>query len=160
MSADGELERLSADDHAFIDALITRLRSLPPGGRLVQLAFVALGIAAAWMALRAQNWALLALSAAATLGMLWFTRPGRYIARIQRAAAGGHKRVRVARVDDRYADEHVFVLVLDGIPTAVDRRWFDRCQRGDRVCLDTLPGTEVLVGLRVIEAAHGPDGPP
>lgn len=152
MSADdGELARLTAADHALIGELITTLGERRTTQRMIQGAFVLLGAGSAAFAIRARNWWVLALSVVATGVVLWLSRSGRGVARIQEDAAQGHKRVRVARVDDRYADDDHNVLVLDGIATAVERRWFEACQRGDRVQLDTLPRSGVLLAIRPIE---------
>lgn len=151
MSDDPERARLSAADHAYIEELVERLGRLPAEGQTLRLVLGLFGLLSAAFALRARNWWLLALSLGATLAMLWFTRAARAIGRVQRDAADGHKRVRRAEVSDRYCDEQLFVLVLDGVPTAVDKRWFDACGRGDAVYLDTLPRSGVLVGIRRIE---------
>lgn len=152
MSADdGELARLTAEDHALIGELVSTLGERQTTSRMIQGAFLLLGIGSAAFAIRARNWLILGLSVVATGVVLWLSRPGRGIARIQEDAAQGHKRIRVAHVDDRYADDDHDVLVLDGVATAVERRWFAACQRGDRVQVDTLPRSGVLLAIRPIE---------
>lgn len=149
--ADGDLERLTADDHALIGALIERLSSHQTTQRMIRGAFVLLGVGTGMFAWRAQNWAVLGLSVFATGAMLWLTRGGRGVAALERDAASGHKRVRRARVDDKYSDDDVNVLVLDGVATAVESRWFNGCARGDDVFLDTLPQSGTLLAIRKVE---------
>lgn len=147
----GELERLTAADHALIGALIERLSTQQTTQRMIRGAFVLLGLGTAMFAWRAQNWAVLGLSVAATGAMLWLTRGGRGVAALQKDAAAGHKRVRRAHVDDKYSDDDVNVLVLDGVATAVEARWFQVCARGDDVWLDTLPHSATLLAIRKAE---------
>ena len=145
---DGELERLTAADHALIGALIERLATQQTTHRMIRGAFVLLGLATVMFALRAANYLVVGVSVVSTGVMLWLTRGGRGVGALQTDAAAGHKRVRRAHVDDKYSDDDVNVLVLDGVATAVEPRWFQACARGDDVWLDTLPKSGTLLAIR------------
>ncbi|MGK0361781.1 MAG: hypothetical protein ACI9U2_004099 [Bradymonadia bacterium] len=152
MSMDeGELTRLTATDHALIGALTERLSDQKTNQWMIRGAFVLLGLGTAMFAWRAQNWAILGVSVFATGAMLWLTRSGRGIAALERDAASGQKRVRRAHIDDKYSDDDVNVLVIDGIATAVERRWFSVCARGDDVWLDSLPHSGTLLAVRKVK---------
>lgn len=148
---EGELTRLTAADHVLIGALTERIAGQKTTQWMIRGAFVLLGLGTAMFALRAENWAVLGVSVVATGAMLWLTRSGRGIAALERDAASGHKRVRRAHIDDKYSDDDVKVLVIDGVATAVEARWFGVCARGDDVWLDSLVHSGTLLAIRKAE---------
>jgi hypothetical protein len=147
---EGELRPLTADDHALIGMLIESLGKQQTTQRGLRIAFLLLGLGSAMFAIRARNWLVLAVSAIATGVVIWLTRSGRGVAAVQADAAAGQKSVRQATIDDKYADDELYVLVIDGIPTAVAARWYAACARGDRVELDTLPRSQTLLAIRSV----------
>lgn len=147
---DGELRPLTGADHVLIGMLIERLGKQQTTQRGLRIAFLLLGLGSAMFAVRARNWLVLGISLIATGIVFWLTRSGRGVAAVQADAAAGQKSVREATIDDKYADDELRVLVIDGVPTAVAPRWYAACARGDRVELDTLPRSQTLLAVRRI----------
>lgn len=147
----GELRPLSAADHVLIGTLIERLGTQQTTQRGLRVAFLLLGLGSAMFAVRARNWIVLSISAVATGVVLWLTRTGRGVAAVQADAAAGQKSVRVATIDDKYADDDLRVLVIDGVPTAVEARWFNACARGDTVELHSLPRSQTLLAIHPLK---------